>query len=76
LRLLLPGFDRCRTILMKTVSVDYAARHLDLMLLLVEQGESVILTRDGHAVARLVAVRSGDDDEVPPAEVEEAFYGD
>jgi prevent-host-death family protein len=63
-------------IVMKTVSVDYAARHLDLMLLLVEQGENVILTRNGRPVARLVAVRDDDDAEVPPAEVDEAFYGD
>ena len=61
---------------MKTVSVDDAARQLDQMLLLVEKGESVVLTRDGRAVARLVGVRDGDGDEVPASEVEEAFHGD
>jgi antitoxin (DNA-binding transcriptional repressor) of toxin-antitoxin stability system len=61
---------------MKTVSVNYAARHLELLLLLVEQGETVILAQDDRPVARLVRVQDDDGTEVPPSEVEEAFYGD
>lgn len=61
---------------MKTVSVEYAARHLELLLLLVAQGETVILVQDDRPVARLVRVQDDDGSEVPPSEVEEAFYGD
>jgi len=61
---------------MKTVSVDYAARHLELLLLLVEQGETVILTQGDRPVARLVPVQDDNGTEVPSSEVEEAFYGD
>jgi len=61
---------------MKTVSVNYAARHLELLLLLVQQGETVILAQDDRPVARLVRVQDDGGTEVPPSEVEEAFYGD
>mgnify|MGYP001240231254 FL=1 len=61
---------------MKTVSVEYAARHLELLLLLVEQGETVILTQGDRPVARLVPVQDDNGTEVPSSEVEEAFYGD
>ena len=61
---------------MKTVSVEYAARHLELLLLLVEQGETVILTQGDRPVARLVPVQDDNGTEVPSSEVEDAFYGD
>ena len=61
---------------MKTVSVDYAARHLELLLLLVEQGETVILTQGDRPVARLVPVQDDNGTEVPSSEVEDALYGD
>jgi antitoxin (DNA-binding transcriptional repressor) of toxin-antitoxin stability system len=61
---------------MKTVSVEYAARHLELLLLLVADGETVILTQGDRPVAQLVRVQDDDGTEVPSSEVEEAFYGD
>jgi antitoxin (DNA-binding transcriptional repressor) of toxin-antitoxin stability system len=40
------------------------------------QGEPIGLSRDGRVVARLVRIDQDADQEVPAAEVEEAFYGD
>ncbi|MCG6943287.1 MAG: hypothetical protein LJE69_18805 [Thiohalocapsa sp.] len=61
---------------MQTVTTEYAAEHLDELIERVVQGESITLSRDGRLVARLVRIDHDTDQEVPAAEVEEAFYGD
>jgi antitoxin (DNA-binding transcriptional repressor) of toxin-antitoxin stability system len=61
---------------MQTVTTDYAAEHLDELIERVVQGEPIGLSRDGRVVARLVRIDQDADQEVPAAEVEEAFYGD
>lgn len=61
---------------MKTVTADYAAEHLDQLLDLVEQGETIVLSTGGRPVAKLVRIHLDEDPEVPASEVEEAFYGD
>lgn len=62
--------------LMQTFTTDYAAEHLEELLDLVLGGEVVVLSLDGRLVARLVPLGDDGDPEVPPSEVEEAFYGD
>ncbi len=61
---------------MQTVTTDYATGHLDELIERVRQGEVITLSRDGDPVARLVRVERDSGQEVPAAEVEEAFYGD
>ncbi len=61
---------------MQTVTTDYAAEHLDELIERVVQGESITISKDGRLVARLVRIDQDTDQEVPAAEVEEAFYGD
>ncbi|NBC13467.1 MAG: type II toxin-antitoxin system prevent-host-death family antitoxin [Gammaproteobacteria bacterium] len=61
---------------MQTVTTDYAAEHLEELIERVRHGEAIVLTKDGHPVARLVHIEEETDQEVPAAEVEEAFYGD
>lgn len=61
---------------MQTVTTDYAAAHLEELIERVVQGESITLSRHGRPVARLVRIEQDADQEVPAAEVEEAFYGD
>jgi prevent-host-death family protein len=61
---------------MQTVTTEYAAAHLDELIERVAQGESVALSVGGRPVARLVRIELDQDQEVPAAEVEEAFYGD
>jgi prevent-host-death family protein len=61
---------------MQTVTTDYAAEHLDELIERVRQGEGIMLSQNGRAVARLVHIDEDSDQEVPAAEVEEAFYGD
>ena len=61
---------------MKTVTTEYAAKHLDELLDLVTTGEPVLLSMNGRIVARLVRVEQDDATEGPLSEVEEAFHGD
>jgi len=61
---------------MTTFTTEYAAEHLDELLDQVARGEAVLLTAAGRPVARLVPVDDSAGAEVPPSEVEEAFYGD
>jgi antitoxin (DNA-binding transcriptional repressor) of toxin-antitoxin stability system len=61
---------------MQTVTTEYAAEHLDELIHRVVQGESIALSLDGRLVARLVRIEHDNEQEVPAAEVEEAFYGD
>jgi antitoxin (DNA-binding transcriptional repressor) of toxin-antitoxin stability system len=61
---------------MQTVTTDYAAEHLNELIERVMQGESITLSMGGRLVARLVRIDHDADQEVPAAEVEEAFYGD
>jgi antitoxin (DNA-binding transcriptional repressor) of toxin-antitoxin stability system len=61
---------------MQTVTTKYAAAHLDELIDRVIQGESIALSMDGRLVARLVRIEHDADQEVPAAEVEEAFHGD
>ncbi|WP_295887704.1 type II toxin-antitoxin system Phd/YefM family antitoxin [uncultured Thiohalocapsa sp.] len=61
---------------MQTVTTDYAAAHLEELIERVVQGESITLSMHGRPVARLVRIEQDADQEVPAAEVEEAFYGD
>ncbi|MGD9299460.1 MAG: type II toxin-antitoxin system prevent-host-death family antitoxin [Thiohalocapsa sp.] len=61
---------------MQIVTTDYAAEHLDELIERVAQGESITLSSDGRPVVRLVRIEEETEQEVPAAEVEEAFYGD
>ena len=61
---------------MQTVTTDYAAEHLEELIKRVRHGEAIALSKDGRPVARLVHIEDDSDQEVPAAEVEEAFYGD
>ena len=61
---------------MQTVTTEYAAAHLDELIDRVVAGESIALSLDGRLVARLVRIEHDGEQEVPAAEVEEAFYGD
>jgi prevent-host-death family protein len=61
---------------MQTVTTDYAAEHLEELIERVVQGEAIALSKHGRPVARLVRIELDADQEVPAAEVEEAFYGD
>lgn len=61
---------------MQTFSTDYASQHFEELLAQVAQGETLLLIRNGKPLARLVPFGGEDGAEVPPSEVEEAFYGD
>lgn len=61
---------------MKTFTTDYAARHLQELIDLALQGEMILLSLNGDPVARLLPIDDDTASEVPPSEVEEAFYGD
>ncbi|MGD8275833.1 MAG: type II toxin-antitoxin system prevent-host-death family antitoxin [Thiohalocapsa sp.] len=61
---------------MQIVTTDYAAEHLDELIERVVQGESITLSSEGRPVVRLVRIEDDTEQEVPAAEVEEAFYGD
>jgi prevent-host-death family protein len=61
---------------MQTITTDYAAAHLGELIERVVNGESITLSLDGRPVARLVRIEHEGEQEVPAAEVEEAFYGD
>jgi antitoxin (DNA-binding transcriptional repressor) of toxin-antitoxin stability system len=62
--------------MMKTFTTDYAAQHLDELIDLALQGQVILLSLNGDPVARLIPIDDESGAEVPPAEVEEAFYGD
>ncbi len=61
---------------MQIISTEYAAEHLAELIERVMEGESITLSMDGRPVARLVRIEQDAEQEVPAAEVEEAFYGD
>jgi antitoxin (DNA-binding transcriptional repressor) of toxin-antitoxin stability system len=61
---------------MKTFTTEYAAQHLDELLGLALRGEVILLSLNGSPIARLVPIDDESGSEVPPSEVEEAFYGD
>ena len=61
---------------MKTFTTDYAAQHLDELIDLALQGQEILLSVNGEPRARLMPIYDECGAEVPPSEVEEAFYGD
>jgi hypothetical protein len=68
--------NQAATTTMKTFTTDYAAQHLDELIDLALQGQVILLSLNGDPVARLIPVDDDSGAEVPPSEVEEAFYGD
>ena len=61
---------------MNVYTTEYAAEHLAELLDLLAQGESVLISKDGRPVARMLPIVDDDAAEVPTVEVEEAFHGD
>jgi acetylornithine deacetylase/succinyl-diaminopimelate desuccinylase-like protein len=62
---------------MQTVTSEYAAEHLEVLIEQVRGGADIVIARDGIPVARLVPIHGGDDEaHAPDEEVDAAFHGD
>lgn len=62
---------------MQTVTPEYAAEHLEVLIEQVRSGADIVIARDGIPVARLVAIHAGEDEShAPDDEVDAAFHGD
>jgi antitoxin (DNA-binding transcriptional repressor) of toxin-antitoxin stability system len=67
---------------MKSVSSDYAGKHLSELLREVQAGEEIEIADEGRVLALLVPPQthvrgsSEDDADAPSDEVEQAFHGD